>query len=152
MSDRHSKITLNTQIQAVSEQHASFAAKILREEFPGIRDWDFDVEDYETYKTYIKSFFTFTPEDLIDFYKKTPEICENILIVSSDKRYAPSTFISQYKNDQYRVGWVTIGKEPISQIRVFASYPAAVADYVLFSWGYPRLTSDQADWYEMDKY
>lgn len=152
MSDRHSKIALNTQIQAVSNQHASNAAKILREEFPGIRDWDFDVEDYETYETYIKSFFTFTPEDLIDFYKKNPEICINILQESSDKRYSPSTFISPYKDDQFRVGWVNRGADPIDQIRVFASFPAAVADYVLFSWGYPRLTSDLADWYEMDKY
>jgi hypothetical protein len=152
MSSETEGLTLDTQIRAASNQHASAAARILQEELPGIRSWDFDGEDYETYKTYIKSFFTFTPEDLIDFYKKNPAICEQILLESYDKRYGPSTFISPFKDDQYRVGWVPYGKEPINQIRVFASYPAAVADYVLFSWGYPRLTSDQADWYEMDKY
>ena len=67
----------------------------------------------------------------------------------------PSTFLEEWKDNQYRVGWVNSwasrNEKPLeTQIRIFQSFPEAAADDVLFSWGYPRLTKEQAIWYEMD--
>jgi hypothetical protein len=91
--------------------------------------------------------------DLIQYLKAHPETCTALLLGSYDKRYSPSTFIEEWKDNQYRVGWVTSAGNPlIIQIRVFSSFAEATADYVLFSWSFPRLTKEQAIWYELDHY
>jgi hypothetical protein len=78
-----------------------------------------------------------------------PETCSPLLLDSYDKRYSPSTFIEEWQ-DKFRVGWVPGGQNPITQIRVFTSFAEAAADYVLFSWGFPRLTAEQANWFEIE--
>jgi hypothetical protein len=75
------------------------------------------------------------------------------MLDSYDKRYAPSTFLQEWENNQYRVGWVKAAGDPsITDIRVYSSLADATSDYVLFSWGYPRLSKDQASWHEMDHF
>ena len=108
-------------------------------------------QDVELYREYVKKHFNFTAIELIEYLKAHPETCKVLLGYSYDKRYTSATFIQEWQN-QYRVGWVPSGHNPINQIRVFSNFAEATADYVLFSWGFPRLTSEQANWIEVDHY
>jgi hypothetical protein len=88
---------------------------------------------------------------LVSHLHAHPEICEQLLLASYNKRFSPSTFIEERGDGIYWVGWVPhFGK--IKHIRAFNSFAQAATDYVLFSWGLPRLSKEQADWQKVDKY
>jgi hypothetical protein len=111
------------------------------------------LESVSRFQARIKKHFTFSVDELLSFLKVHPETCKTLLYDSYDKRYSPSTFIEEIKNGEYRVGWVTRNENPlITQIRVFPTPWEATADYVLVSWGFPRLTREQSAWYEMEHY
>ena len=97
----------------------------------------------------MKKYLNFTASDLIRYLEAHPETCKALLLDSYDKHYSPSTYIEEWQN-KFRVGWVPSGQSPINQIRVFTSFAEAAADYVLFSWNFPRLTLEQANWFEME--
>ena len=104
------------------------------------------------YQIAVKKHLTFTADNLLSHLKKHPKTCKALLSDSYDKRY-PSTFLAEMKDGKYRVGRVNRKGEPlITDIHVFPSLWEAAADYVLFSWGFPRLSKDQSSWYEMDHY
>lgn len=118
---------------------------------PDLQQWNPKHGSYELYKGRVKKHLNFTATELIKYSELHPETCKNLLNDSYDKRYSPSTFIEEWQN-KYRVGWVPGGQSPINQIRAFSSFAEATADYVLFSWDFPRLTKEQANWYEIEKY
>lgn len=104
------------------------------------------------YQIEVKKYLTFTADDLLSYLKFHPDTCQALLSDSEDKRY-PSTFLAEMKGGKYRVGRVTHNGDPlIIEIRVFSSLWEAATDYVLFSWGFPRLSKKLSLWYEMDHY
>jgi len=152
MLDNQNRLPIEIQLQAVCLPDVSDTYDMLVSFLPGLKKWDIQNETFEAFKERIKEQFNFSAIELIEFLKTHPEACQDLLSASSDKRYTPSTFIHGWENNQYRVGWVPRGGSEINQIRVFSNLAEASADYVLFSWGYPRPTKEEASWFEMEHY
>jgi len=152
MKEDKSQLSLEIQLQAVCMPHIPIKSyDVLISFLPSLKLWNPKLGSNKMYKERVKKHLTFTAIELIKYLEIHPETCKALLNDSYDKRYTPSTFIEEWQN-KYRVGWVPNGQNPINQIRVFSSFAEATADYVLFSWDFPRLTKEQANWYEMEKY
>ncbi len=152
MQKQTSSIPLETQLQAVCQPRLWQAYDLLVSFLPALKEWNPQLGSAELFKERAKEYLAFTSIELIEYLQAHPEICTTLLNDSYDKRYSPATFIEQWK-DKYRVGWVASAGEPsINQIRVFSSFAEAAADYVLFSWGFPRLAKKQVSWSEMEHY
>lgn len=83
--------------------------------------------------------FSFNQYDLLTYLRKRPELCEQVLTFSYDKRYSPSTFIEEHANG-YRVGWYDKNRE---QERYYDKFYEAATDFVLFSWNMGRLKREE---------
>ena len=152
MQEDKVQLPLDIQLQAVCmPQIPTKSYDLLISFLPDLEQWNHKNGSSELYKGRVKQYFNFTVTELIKYLEVRPETCKILLNDSYDKRYSPSTFIEEWQ-DKYRVGWVPSGHNPTNQIRVFSSCVEATADYVLFSWGFPRLTKGQANWYEIEKY
>ena len=151
MQNNQSQLPLEIQLQVVCTPRLLDTYDLLIPLLPELKEWNPKHGSHELYKERVKKHLNFAASDLVKYLETHPEICEILLNDSYDKRYTPSTFIEQ-KQDSYRVGWVPSGQSPINQIRVFSSFAEATADYVLFSWGFPRLTAEQANWVEVEHY
>jgi len=151
MQNNQSQLPLEIQLQVVCTPQMLDTYDLLIPLLPELKEWNPKHGSHELYKERVKNHLNFTTSDLVKYLETHPEICKILLNDSYDKRYTPSTFIEQ-KQDNYRVGWVPSGQSPINQIRVFSSFAEATADYVLFSWGFPRLTAEQANWVEVEHY
>ena len=153
MQENRPQLPLEVQLQAACLPSVRESYELLVSFIPELKKWDPDHESHELYKGRIKEHFKFSPVELIKYLEAHPEVCKTLLNDSYDKRYSPSTFIEEMKDGKYRVGWVTWNDNPlINQIRVFPAFWEAAADYVLFSWGLPRLTKEQSAWHEMAYY
>ena len=129
------KIPLSTQFEvacaAVSVHDRHMVGKILRGY--GYPFWILNHEKH------LKRYISFTSAELLDYFKQHPDVCQKLVLDSSDKRYSPSTFIKQ-EGDKYIVGYVDDSYAPlIRDILYFYTIQEAVTDYVLFSLGMPRL-------------
>jgi hypothetical protein len=153
MQNQASGVPLEIQLQAVCQPRLQGSYEVLVPYLPALKEWNPREGSSELFIERAKKHLNLTALELIEYLKEHPETCSALLIESYDKRYSPTTFIEEWKNNQYRVGWVTSAGNPlINQIRVFSSFAEAAADYVLFSWDFPRLTKEQANWYEIDHY
>ena len=152
MGQQKNMIPLNIQLQAICQPKEWQAYNVLKPYAPMLIGWIPFVESIERFQNRIKRYFNFSAEDLIAYLREHPDTCKALLMYSYDKRWTPSTFIEEWHNNQYRVGWVPSGENAINQIRVFSDFAEAATDYVLFSWKYPRLTQEQAKWFEMENY
>ena len=153
MQNQTSSVPLEIQLQAVCKARLQESYEVLVPYLPSLQEWNPRDGSSELFIERAKKHFDFRALELLEFLKLHPELCTAVLRDSYDKRYSPTTFIEEWQNNQYRVGWVTSAGNPlINQIRVFSSFAEATADYVLFSWRFPRLTKDEANWYEMDHY
>jgi hypothetical protein len=147
------RVPLEIQLEAACKLRLKETGDLMIRFDPGIRAWNRYAESFDSYREYIRGYFSFTPNELIEFLRVHPEICESLLQDSYDKRYSPSEFIEEWEDDQYRVGYFDqMGSPHSSQIHVFRSFAEATADYVLFSWGFSRLTREQATWHEMEHF
>jgi hypothetical protein len=142
------KIPLEIQLEAICFPKLWQTYELLSSYSPELREWDPRRSSTEIFKFKVRGVLNFTTRELILYLENHPEKCEELLCDSYDKRYSPSTFIEEWKN-KYRVGWSGSGDD--RQLRVFPSFFEAAADYVLFSWGLPRLTKDQSDRHEADE-
>jgi len=147
MRENKSQLSLEIQLQVICLPNTRESYDLIATLLPELKKWDPKHESLELYKKHIKEYLNFTAIELIKYLEAQPETCKILLNDSYDKRYTPSTFIEERQNN-YRVGWVPGGHNPINQIRVFSNFAEATADYVLFSWGFPRLTAEQANWVE----
>jgi hypothetical protein len=151
MQKSQSKLPSEIQLQAVCMPRLLDAYDLLISFLPELKEWNPKHGSHELYKERVKEYFNFTVVELVKYLETRPEVCKMLLNDSYDKRYTPSTFIEE-KQGKYRVGWVPGGQNPINQIRVFSSFAEATADYVLFSWGFPRLKAEQANWVKVEHY
>jgi hypothetical protein len=81
---------------------------------------------------------TLPPDRIAAYFRKNPEIADRLLSESYDKRYSPSTFITE-QGDGYLVGWVSSRAGHLAE-RQFSNLADAATDYLLFSLGKGRWT------------
>lgn len=76
--------------------------------------------------------------EIAAYFRQHPDVAEQLLVESSDKRFSPSTFISE-DGDEFSVGWFSRSAGFQCEKR-FANLADAATDYVLFSLGKGRWT------------
>jgi hypothetical protein len=77
--------------------------------------------------------------DIAAYFLKHPETAKALIDESCDKRYSPSTFITQEADGLFRVGWCS-RKMGYECVRDFSNLADAATDYLLFSLGKGRWT------------
>lgn len=85
-----------------------------------------------------KSVSRLPASEIAAYFRQHPELAEQLLVDSSDKRFSPSTFISE-EGDEFSVGWISRTAGYQCEKR-FANLADAATDYVLFSLGKGRWT------------
>jgi hypothetical protein len=79
------------------------------------------------------------PREIAAYFRQYPEIAERLLSESYDKRFSPSTFITE-ESYGFSVGWYSHGSMCVRQ---FSNLADAATDYLLFSLGKGRWTSSE---------
>lgn len=82
-----------------------------------------------------------TANEIAAYFQQHPEAAMEVLSESYDKRYSPSTFISEEAGG-FVVGWYSLNKGK-ECVRTFDHLHEAATDYVLFSLGKGRWTPPQ---------
>jgi hypothetical protein len=75
--------------------------------------------------------------EIARYLHEHPETARALLSESQDKRFTPSSFISE-EADGFRVGWFTRDAK-YECVQKFSDLPDAATDYLLFSLGKGRL-------------
>lgn len=83
-----------------------------------------------------KAISTLPPSDIARYLREHPETARALLIESYDKRFTPSSFISEDR-EGFRVGWFT-REAKYECVREFSDLADAATDYLLFSLGKGR--------------
>ncbi len=154
MKANASQVPIEIQLQAICLLTPRKSYELLSTFLPELKAWDLkNHESLEAYNKRVRESLNFTAIDLIRYLVARNETCVAIMMACSDKRYTPSTVIDSWKDNLYRVGWMEQhGHTPTDQIHVFSSFAEATADYVLFSWGFPRLSKSEANWIEYENF
>ena len=79
------------------------------------------------------------PVEIVNYFREHPGTAMALLRDSYDKRYTPSTFISENGDGSFRVGWFTRDAQ-YECVREFGNLADAATDYLLFSLGKSRWT------------
>jgi hypothetical protein len=74
------------------------------------------------------------PSDIANYFREHPEVADDLLRESYDKRFSPSSFITE-ENSGFSVGWYASG---YMCVRQFSNLADAATDYLLFSLGRGR--------------
>jgi len=82
------------------------------------------------------------PEEIADYFRKNIDTAQDLLHESYDKRYSPSSYISE-ENNGFNVGWFS-RRSGYECVRQFSNLPDAATDYLLFSLGRSRWTPIEA--------
>jgi hypothetical protein len=81
------------------------------------------------------------PADIVRYFRDHPKVAQELLFESYDKRFAPSSFITE-ESDGFRVGWFSSRYE-YKCVKQFCNLADAAADYLLFSLGKGRWTPSE---------
>ena len=74
-------------------------------------------------------------EEVLSYFQSNPLECELVIRMSYDKRYSPSTYVLEIEK-KYHVGWFN---GEYTEVKIHNELAAAITDFVLFSFGKPRL-------------
>ncbi|MGD0134233.1 MAG: hypothetical protein ABSE57_19460 [Bryobacteraceae bacterium] len=74
--------------------------------------------------------------EIAEYFRNYPQVANDLLNESYDKRYSPSTFIKE-DGDRFSVGWYST-KRGYECVREFWNLADAATDYLLFSSGKRR--------------
>lgn len=74
--------------------------------------------------------------DIAQYFREHPEVASDLLNECYDKRFSPSSFISE-QADGFSVGWITRDAK-YHCIQEFSNLADAATDYLLFSLGKGR--------------
>jgi hypothetical protein len=77
--------------------------------------------------------------EIVKYFREHPGTAKALLGESDDKRYTPSTFISENGDGAFRVGWFTRDAQ-YECVKEFQNLADAATDYLLFSLGKGRWT------------
>jgi hypothetical protein len=92
-------------------------------------------QDYGALRERVRALFTFSPQRLVDYIASEPRLADELLGRSYDNRGTPAAYVEEIPGG-YAVGWYDHGR---SEVRRYTCLTDATADYVLLSWGMPRL-------------
>jgi hypothetical protein len=81
--------------------------------------------------------------EIAKYFCEHPGIAKALLGESYDKRYTPSTFISENGDGAFRVGWFTRDAQ-YECVKEFQNLADAATDYLLFSLGKSRWTPSES--------
>ena len=76
--------------------------------------------------------------EIVAFFRDHPDVANDFVTESLDKRWMPSTFI-EHLGKTYRVGWFT-AECKVECEAIFDNLADAATDYLLFSLGKARCT------------
>jgi hypothetical protein len=71
------------------------------------------------------------PTQIAAYFRSNPDQAKELLQESYDKRYTPSSFITE-EGDRYEVGWYS-KREGCTCVRQFSNLADAATDYLLLS-------------------
>src|SRR5262249_3990259 len=77
------------------------------------------------------------------YFREHPETAKALLLECADKRFTPSTFISEHKNGSFSVGWFTRDAQR-ECVKQFENLADAATDYLVFSLGKTRWTPGES--------
>jgi hypothetical protein len=89
-----------------------------------------------------RRFFSFTPDELLEYLRKHPKKCRELFDDSGDKRFGPSPFIEMTPGKHYLVGMSDFPAGE-SNVQEFETIEEAITDYVLYSLKRGRLPGSQ---------
>jgi hypothetical protein len=72
-------------------------------------------------------------------FRKDPGLARQLLDDSYDKRFTPSSFITEESSGGFSVGWFSVPRG-YECVKRFSNLADAATDYLLFSSGNPRWT------------
>ncbi len=82
----------------------------------------------------------FPPAEIAAYFRKHPETAQALLDESYDKRFTPSSFMTE-EGKGFSVGWFS-GSAKRECVRQFSTLAEAATDYLLFSLGRGRWTPE----------
>src|SRR5690349_12803259 len=82
-------------------------------------------------------------EEVVTYLRSVPETAKALLNESCDKRFSPSTFITEHGGGGFSVGWFTRDAE-YQCVQTFSTLADAATDYLLFSLGKGRWMPPQS--------
>ena len=85
-----------------------------------------------------RRFFSFTPDELLEYLRKHPKKCRDLFDDCGDKRFGPSPFIQMTPRKHYLVGMSEFPSGE-SNVQEFDNIEEAITDYVLYSLKMGRL-------------
>ena len=77
------------------------------------------------------------PAEIASYFRDHPDIAKDLLNESYDKRYTPSTYITE-EGSGFSVGWLSRSQAERKCDRSFSNLADAATDYLLFSLGKGR--------------
>jgi hypothetical protein len=77
--------------------------------------------------------------EIVRYFREHPGTAKALLSESYDKRFTPSTFITENGDRSFGVGWLTRGAQR-ECVKEFENLADAATDYLLFSLGKSRWT------------
>ena len=83
-----------------------------------------------------KNIVNLLPAEIVKYFRDHPQVAENLVTESYDKRYSPSTFIKE-DGTGFSFGWYST-KLGYECVREFSHLAYAATDYLLFSRGKGR--------------
>ncbi len=143
MPDREIHIPLSIQLEAICLPKLQQTWLFLMPYLPDLGALNPRKDSEEIIRQAVKDHLAFSDKDLIVHLQNHPDACSAMLQDSKDKPASAVAFIEEIGAGKYRV---SRAGEANPEIRVFSAFPEAAADYVLLSWGLPRLTKEEATW------
>jgi len=83
------------------------------------------------------------PEDMANHFRDHPDVAMRLLNESYNKRYSPSTYITEHGSG-FSVGWLSRSPSERMCERSFSDLADAATDYLLFSLGKGRWNPSQS--------
>ncbi len=136
MSTREIHIPLSIQLEAICLPKLQQTWLMLMPYLPELGALNPRKDSEDAIRQVIKDHLAFESKDLVEYLGLHPEKCQPLLQHSQESQGASAAFFEAVEGNQYRVGLVGAGD---SQIQSFATLGQAAADYVLLTWGLPRL-------------
>ncbi len=134
--NREIHIPLSIQLEAICLPTLQQTWLMLMPYLPELGTLNPRKDSEDAIRQVIKDHLAFESKDLLEYLGLHPEKCQALLQHSREKQGASAAFIEEVAGSQYRVG---LAGAVDSQIQAFATLGEAAADYVLLTWGLPRI-------------
>jgi hypothetical protein len=129
---RKAEFPLGCSLRAISAMSWIWKRKPLREGFPvQFRAQRIRISE-------VLAIADLPPRSIAAYFRERLDLADRLVAESEDKRFTPSTFITQ-AGDEYKVDWCT-RRGHYECVQTFSDLADAATDYLLFSLGRGRWT------------